>query len=186
MKDALRKAEMALNREMDKQIEIMYSTAAVILWRKGWRKLRIMRRFAQTQLIWDECAEWGVDKSMLQMLEDETGIELTLHDYDRSYHEFAYLDGRAWNGKLLNKAQVTYMHQQQLKWMPLLILACILISLHRDEHWGAERIERFVWQVDEIRKKLGVDPKEYTKLMESETDMRRTDIWAEKANRKGA
>lgn len=171
---------------MDKQIEIMYSASAVIWWRYGWRRLRIMRRFLTTQTVWDECADHGIEKSMLQMLEEETGIEMSLSGYDKSYHELAYMDGAAWDGKYLSLQQTVYMHQQQRKWMAPLLLACICLSLHRDEHWGADRIARFIADIDALRQELGEDPKKYTALMESETDMRRSDIWAETKSRKEA
>lgn len=177
---ALRKAELALTAEMNKQLTIMYCSTAVILWRDyGWRKLRIGRRFSTTQKVWDECANWGYEKSMLQMLEEETGIEMQLSGFDKSYHELAYMDEKAWNRKLLTLPQVIYMHQQQRKWMAPLILACICLSLHRDEHWGADRISWFIQQIDAVRQQLGENPKKYMELMEHETDLRRTDIWAD-------
>ena len=168
----LKKVEMELNREMAKQIEILYAASSVIWWREyGWRKTRIMRRFNTSAEIWGECADHGIYKSMLQMLEEETGIEMQLSGYDRSYHEFSYLDGDAWDGKLLTLPQTIYMHQQQKKWLAPLILACICLSLHRDEHWGPERIARFIQQVDAMRQEYGERPDRFRALMKEVTDL---------------
>ena len=168
----LKKIEQELNKEMMKQIHILYAASSVIWWREyGWRSTRIMRRFQTTTEIWGECADHGIYKSMLQMLEEETGIEMSLSGYDRSYHEFSYLDGDAWDGKLLTLEQTVYMHQQQKKWLAPLILASICLSLHRDEHWGAERIARFIGQVDALRQQYGEDPKKYRALMQEKTDL---------------
>ena len=139
--NALKKSERALTAEMNKQLSIMFCSTAVILWRDyGWRKLRIMRRFATIQEVWTECADYGTEKSMMQMLEEETGIEMTLSGFEKSYHDLAYLDDSAWDRRQLTLPQVIYMHQQQIKWMAPLILASICLSMHRDEHWGYDRI----------------------------------------------
>lgn len=168
----LKKIEQELNAEMYKQIQILYAASSVIWWQEyGWRKTRIMRRFQTTTELWDECNQWGVKKSMLQMLEEETGIEMQLSGYDRSYHEFSYLDGDAWDGKFLTLPQTIYMHQQQKKWLAPLILACICLSLHRDEHWGPDRIARFIQQVDKMRQEYGERPDRFRKLMEEVTDL---------------
>ena len=168
----LKKVEMELNREMAKQIEILYAASSVIWWRDyGWRSTRIMRRFDTTTKVWGECADHGIYKSMLQMLEEETGIEMQLSGYDRSYHEFSYLDGDAWDGKLLTLPQTIYMHQQQKKWLAPLILACICLSLHRDEKWGANRIAKFISQVDAMRQEYGERPDKFRQLMTEVTDL---------------
>ena len=169
---AIKKARQDLSREMDKQIDILYAASAVVWWVEyGWRTTRIMRRFQTSTEIWTECADHGIYKSMLQMLEEETGIEMQLSGYDRSYHEFSYLDGDAWDGKLLSLPQTIYMHQQQRKWLAPLILACICLSLHRDEHWGADRIARFISQVDQMRQEYSERPDRFRKLMEEVTDL---------------
>ena len=63
-----KKVMQDITKEMHKQIDIFYAAAAVIWWKEyGWRETRIMRRFDTTTKLWDECNEWGVKKSMLQM-----------------------------------------------------------------------------------------------------------------------
>lgn len=178
---AYKKATQTLTRELHKQIDIMYAASAVVWWREyGWRSTRILRRFEKTTKIWDECNGWGAKKSMLQMLEEETGIEMRLSGYDRSYHEFSYLDGDAWDGKMLNNAQLIYMHQQQVKWLAPLVLACICLMLHRDEHWGPERIAKFIGYVDAMRQELGENPEKYRQLMREVTDVPEDRMWGKR------
>lgn len=173
----LKKAQLQLGAEMNKQIDIIYSAAAIVLWRNGWRTLRIMRRFVTTMEVWDECAEHGTHKSMLQMLEEETGIELQISGFDKSYHDLDYLDGSHWDGHIPTVWEQIYMHQQQRKWMAPLVLAAFCISLHRDEHFGSDRIGRFISQIDQLRQEIGEDPEDYTNLLESETDITHDMIW---------
>lgn len=179
--NALKKATQELNKEMDKQIDILYAASGVVWWTEyGWRTTRIMRRFQTSTEIWTECADYGVSKSMLQMLEEETGIEMQLSGYDRSYHEFSYLDGDAWDGKLPTLPELIYIRQQQKKWMAPLILASICLTLHRDEHWGADRIARFIGQVDALRQKLGENPEKHKALMREKTDLPEGEIFRRK------
>lgn len=71
----IRNANRDIDRELTKNINIVYPAVAYVLWtRYGWRKLRITRFFEVSREVWQECAEAGVEKSMLSMLEDETGI----------------------------------------------------------------------------------------------------------------
>lgn len=155
---AVRKAEAALQEELWKQYDIVYSCASIVFWRDyGWRTSRIHHRFATTQKCWDECAEYGTKKSMMEMLEDETGIELQIAGFDKSYHELKYLDASKWDGTLPTLQERIYMLHNQKKWVAPQVLACMCLSLHRDEGWGAERIARFIQLFDQERSRVGMD-----------------------------
>lgn len=157
---AIRKAEAELERALWDQYDLIYSCAAVVFWKDyGWRTARIHRRFETTHKTWDECAEYGVRKSMLEMLEDDTGIELMLSGFERSYHDFKYLDASVWDGAPPTKQERLYMLHNQKKWIAPQILACMCLSLHRDEGWGAERIARFINQIDQERLFVGMSKK---------------------------
>lgn len=175
----IREAQKAIQKELNKQLDIIYPAAAIVLWRSGWRTLRIMRRFVTTMEIWGECHQYGPAKSMLQMLEEETGIELSLSGFEKSYHEIDYLDGSRWDGHTPSPYELLYMYQQQKRWMPPLILASFCLSLHRDEHYGLERIARFIAKVDQLRSETGEDPAEYNRIMEAETGITHAMIWGE-------
>ena len=175
--NALKKSQVDLNREQLKQLDIIYPACALVWWRDyGWKETRIMRRFLTTQTVWDECADYGLEKSIFQMLEDETGIEMML-DGVKSYHEYAYFDAAMWNGKPLDMAQTIYMRQQQKKWIAPMILASVCISLHRDEKWGYERLADFISKVDGLRRDLGEDPKAYYQKLYDVTGINWRTMW---------
>lgn len=184
---ALRKADQELSRELNKQVDIIYPACAIVWWREyGWKETRIMRRFVTTQEAWDECAAAGLSKSILQMLEEETGIEMSLSGYERSYHEFSYLDGTVWNGKPLDLPQSIFMRQQQKKWLAPMLLACICISLHRDERWGYERLSGFIQKVDQVRQQLGEDPNRYYQELFETTGINWRSMWGKEGKERKA
>ena len=161
----LQKAFNALKAETHKQVDIFYCAAGVVLWRQGWRLTRIKRRFATSTKAWHECGDYGPTKSMLEMFEEETGIELTVSGYDKSYHEYAFLDGSKRNGKRPTIQQAIRIRQMQKDWVGLMIFACLCLSMHRDEGYGYDRIVKFITAVDEIRRELGdKDTEAYKKL----------------------
>ena len=56
MKDALREADKALQKEMEKQVDMIYSAMAIAFRRYwGWGALRVRRLMDKTQETWDEC-----------------------------------------------------------------------------------------------------------------------------------
>jgi len=162
--------------EMNKQVNIILPAAAVVLWKQfGWRKVRILRRLVTTSKVVNECGQMGPMKSVMQMLEEETGIELQLSGYP-SYHEFSYLDSNKWDGKGLTKPQMVAMYGKMAKWIAPQIIAGICLALYRDEGFGAERLGRFISGLDAIRKELGEVPKSYKELLEKETDIKAADL----------
>lgn len=168
---AVNKAYEKVNVEMKKQLGIIMPAAAVVLWKDfGWRKTRIIRRFNTTAKAVNECADYGPAKSMMQMLEEETGIELQFADF-QSFHEFQYLDSEKWDGKGLTPMQMIAMYGRMKKWIAPQILAGLCLALHRDEGFGAERLGRFIGAVDAMRQELGEDPKRYTAALEEATDI---------------
>ena len=174
--NAVNKAVGKLQKELKKQISIIFPAAAVVLWQQfGWRKVRIMRRFATAQEIAHECGRYGPAKSMLQMLEDETGIELQLEGY-QSYHDFQYLDSEKWDGKGLTRPQMIAMYGKMAKWTAPQLLAGLCLALYRDEGFSTVRLGRFIQGVDALRKGLGENPDAYRKMLEETTDIDPKDL----------
>lgn len=166
MDKAVIKANRELDTEMKRQLNMIYPVFANIFWKEyGWRKTRIMRVFLTSQDVWEECAATGTEKSMLSMLEDETGIELSIPN-KKSFHELAYLDNNRWDGKPPTKMQLLYIRQQQKEWIAPMLIACMCLSLHRYYGYGPERIARFVNQVQAIRFERGNKEKNYRDLLD--------------------
>lgn len=100
MRDALRDAEMALQKEMEKQVDMIYSAMAIAFKRYwNWGALRIRRLMDKTQETWDECGSTN-ELSMLEMLENETGIEIRNHELGKSWHDLAYLNAKIDMGRM--------------------------------------------------------------------------------------
>lgn len=169
MKSIEMRSNQELNQELTKQLGMMYSVMAIVLWKfYGWRKERIYKLVNITQEVWEECANYGTEKSMLEILEEETGIEIAMPG-KKSYHELKFLDASTWDGKPPTKMEFLYIREQQKVWLPSLLLACICIALHRKEKWADERIGKFVNYVQDLRMELGKNPKPYYKHLEEET-----------------
>lgn len=100
---------------------------------------------------WNECA---VDDtaSMLTMLEKETGIELRIPG-EKSFHDLVYLNGTP--REKMSDMQIIYMRQKQKKWMGTAILASVMLSMHREYGFGADRDTQLMQQIADIEQEYG-------------------------------
>lgn len=149
MRDALKQAEINLQKEMEKQVDMIYSAMALALsvwW--GWGSKRIHGLMDKTQEVWDECGATN-EVSMLQMLEDETGIEIRNHELGKSWHDLAYLNASIDMGRM-TRAQWIYMRQRQKDWIGPQVLACVFLALHRKYGFGPQRCLRLLHQIEEV------------------------------------
>lgn len=151
--DALRKAEIELEKEMKMQVDIIYSSAAIAFaryWNDGWGPLRIRRIFDETLEAWNE-----------------TGIEVKIPDTDKSWHDLAFLNSKIDMGRM-SRAQWIYMRQRQKQWIGAMVMACMLLALHRKYGFGPERLLRLMSQIDDIRIEFRYDRKALIKACEEE------------------
>lgn len=141
------------------EVAIIYSSAAIALSRYwGWGKKRITDLADLTQVVWHECAQTNL-KSMPQMLEEETGIEVQNGD-GQSWHDLGFLNVDVdvrWNRKTA-RSQWIYMRKKQQKWVSPNVTACLLLSLYRKCGFGAERCGRLVTQMIGVQNEYGRDP----------------------------
>ncbi len=86
---------------------------------------------------------------MIQMLENESGIELRIPETDKGWRELAYLNAKINVGRM-SKAQMVYMRQRQKKWIGAMLMACLFLSLHRKYGFGKDRLVRLMGQIHEI------------------------------------
>lgn len=151
---ALRDAERRMEEECNRQFFVMYGAFGIALhdnW--GWGQKRVLDLYRTTDDIWHEVGETN-RKSMLQLLEEETGIELRLTDSDRSWHELRFLNAEVDDQmKQLTLGEAIFMRMQQTRWMSAMIQACLLLALYRLHGFGPERLSRLLGQVDDIREK---------------------------------
>lgn len=72
----------AMYKQINQITPQVYAGIALALHRKhGWGYNRINDLFAESQIIWQECVDSGVD--MIKMCEEETGIEVLRRTTER-------------------------------------------------------------------------------------------------------
>ena len=170
------KATNELNRIKNEQSYLMYSAVFSILWQDyQWRENRIMRRLADSI----DVMRQGIqdDQSIFEVLEAETGIELTL-DGKKSYHEYAFLS-RDTQLKPINDFQYLHMIRHEQEWIPSVLIGAICIVLHRQDKWGFNRLSTFVNRVNILRNSLGENKKLYSDYMYEITGHRPEEMWKE-------
>lgn len=155
--DALKKADIELEKELHTQIGRVYSSIAIALNNDGWGSDKLKTLMDRTSAYWDECAKTN-EKSMIEMLYDETGIELKPDPNGKSWYEVPYLNAKLRTTRM-NKAQWIYMRQQQKKWVGAQVTACILYTLHRRWGYGFQRITKLLNDADAIRSDYNDNPK---------------------------
>ncbi len=148
---AMRKADAEMHNECRRQVMLVYGAAAVALknkWRFGQQK--ILDVFDSTDDVWHEC---GNDNkvSMLQLLEDETGIEIKLTNSSASWHDLDFLNGDIGRYEQITKAQYIFMRKRQTKWLGAIIQACLYLALYRDYGFGVVKLRNLMNEIDRIR-----------------------------------
>lgn len=169
MKNGLKKEDREFTIKSNIQLKMIYPAIVTVLWEQfGWRRAKITRRLEEAENIWYECSRYGLKKSVLEMLEEETGIEMKL-DGERSYHEFDFLDGKK-KQKRYTPAQLMLVRRQQVRWIPTMIQSVVCLALYRTDGWNVVRLGRLINAVNEYRVKLGEDPAAYKADLESKTE----------------
>ena len=152
-----RTADMALQKELHRQVGIIYSAAAIALHRYwGWGKDRIISLADMTREVWHECAKTNL-RSMPQMLEEETGVEVQCGD-GTSWHELAFLNADITKYDNMNISQFLYMRNKQVRWVAPNVMSCLLLSLYRRCGFGGDkRLPRVAAQIAGVREEFGND-----------------------------
>ena len=163
----LQNVERQMNQEHDKQDRILRAAALIVMHRHwGWRQKRLLSLLEMIDEVISECGETN-KKSMIQMLDEETGIELQNGD-GKSWRDLAFLNAEVDVGKL-TMSKLIYMRQQELRWIPSLITAYILLALHRKCGFGSDRCARVYAQIMETAEELGWKEKELAEACREET-----------------
>lgn len=144
----LQNVERKMNEEHDRKDRILRSAALLVMHRHwGWRQKRLLGLLEMIDEVISECGETN-KKSMIQMLDEETGIELQIGD-GKSWKDLAFLNAEVSTGNMTIQ-KLIYMRQQELKWIPSLITAYILLALHRKCGFGSDRCSRVYAQIMEV------------------------------------
>lgn len=163
----LQNVERQMNQEHDRQDRILRAAALIVMHRHwGWRQKRLLSLLEMIDEVISECGETN-KKSMIQMLDEETGIELQNGD-GKSWRDLAFLNAEVDVGKL-TMSKLIYMRQQELKWIPSLITAYILLALHRKCGFGSDRCARVYAQILEASEEFGWSGQKLTDACRLET-----------------
>lgn len=153
----IRQAEKQMEPEIRKQIDIYYSAVSIALHRHwNWDTERIMTMYDATQKAWNECAASN-RVSMVQMLEDETGIELR-NETGKSWHDICYLNSdHPMNYKAMDPYTFYAMRVKQNEWQGTLVFACILLGMYRRFGFKTEWMAKLVEQTVAVREEFSFD-----------------------------
>lgn len=163
----LRKIEREMDRELDRQVRLIYASTAIALKRAHhWEKQGILKLMDLTHEVWEECAATN-EKSMIQMLDEETGVELQNGD-GKSWQDLAFLNARIDMGQM-TLPQWIYMRQQQKKWIPAQVTAGILLALHRKCGFDSDRIAETYARILEVEEEVGYKEDRAIALCSEET-----------------
>ena len=177
MMKMIRKADKEVTQEGGRQIDILYHAAGIALNRyHGWKGLRIERLVEVSLTTYDDCAASN-DISMIELLWNETGIDLVREDTDRPWYDVIYLNSEKDDGRQMTGAQVLAMLQGEKKWLPSQIMASLLLSFHRKEGWGDERLFRIFTEIQAVKAEFGSDPKALKAECDRLTGFKVADDW---------
>lgn len=177
---AYRKAYKKIAEESLRQCYLIYGAAGIALYRHWNRKkTAIYRLFDLSRQIWNECAQDN-NRSMIQMCEKETGIEIQNGD-GKSWKELPYLNSEIDTG-MYTSAQLVYIRQQQVRWIAAQVTACILIALHRKYRFGFDRCSRFYGQIMDAQAECNMDPQKVREMCLAETGINVSRIVTEENN----
>ena len=132
-----------LDRDLDKilheKMMLVYSCIGIVMRKRyHWEKNGILNLFEKCEEVWKECAKDN-SKSMVQMLDEEVGIEIQIGD-GKSWKEIAFLNAE-YDFPRLTRPQWIYMRMRQRKWILPQITACMLLALHRKCGFDSDQIE---------------------------------------------
>lgn len=150
----IKAAENDVRKEVDLQIDILYHSAALVLHRYGWTREQIEEFASVSNDTYSECADNAI--SLLQLLYDETGIELQRSDGLQSFKDILYL-GKKQQTKPLSAPEYLLMKQNQVKWVAAQITASIILALRRLDDWDDDECKAFFEDLEDQKWQFNLD-----------------------------
>jgi hypothetical protein len=166
----IKAAEYELMEGSVKWLDIVMCSSIIALSRYwGWKKDRLSKLQKIQEDAWNEVANDN-NKSMVQVLDEECGIELTNHE-GVSYKDVIYLNASIDPGVELNPYQYLAMRQNQAKWTEAQITACVILAMHRKEGWGFNRSRELLERMQQIKEEYDYDREKLIAAALSECDI---------------
>lgn len=141
-------SERAYSQELDKQW-VVVNGAAVALFKAyyNWSDARTMRIFAETANIWRAIHADAKIVEIMYLLEDETGMVLTLKG--KSWKDVDVFQ-EGYEETVTTYTRLDYLFDILKPWIANGIIASILIALHRLEGWGNRKNFRSFWKISMV------------------------------------
>lgn len=160
----LAKIERQLQGEAERQMGIIFPATAIALKKYyEWGSLRIEHLFDEVSIVYDECSEGGLTVSMIQMLEEQTGINLKAEPNGKSWRELCFLNHEITLGSpkktQFTEAQIYAMRVQQIKWVSPAVLAAVFIALYRKFRFSRPMLQELMGYIDQIRQQYNFKAK---------------------------
>lgn len=170
-RDAFERANNRMQEETAEQCSRLYGAACIALHRH-WNKkqLSLTRLFQLVHETWIACANDNT-VSMIQMCEEETGIELMNED-GKHWKDLAFLNYSIdMDPAKMTNAQWVVMRNNQIRWVRPQVMACLLIALNKKYRFGFERCGKIYAQIEEIEREYGCKPYRLRDACLNETGM---------------
>lgn len=180
MKNALQKSTARIDREADRAMHLLFSSMLIFLHRKyGMGKVRLGRFIDEMLVAFNECGGTN-ERSMIQILDEETGLEIRCDDGSQ-WRDYPYLNAALWDRKQPSYAQAIYIRQRMLKWVYPSLLATMLLAVSRRFGWKSDKLVTVYNGITETRNEFHSNPKELKMAAEQITgisyDLRNGTIW---------
>lgn len=150
----IKAAEKEVEKEVNTQIDILYHSAALVLHQYGWDREQIEEFASVSNDTYPECADNAT--SLLQLLYDETGIELQRSDGLQSFKDVLYL-GTKEQTRPLSAPEYLVMKQNQVKWVAAQITASIILALKRLGDWDNDKCGAFFEDLEDKKWQYNID-----------------------------
>ncbi len=153
------KAARDFRREVSRQIDIVYGAAEIALYREyGWKK-RLVKVFTSANDVFMKECGFEQNKSVPQLLEEVTGINLKVDENGRSWRDLAVFNYGMLRTKYRHQSPAVQMlmYQQQKKWMGVCLMSALLVSLARNYSFGQTRLLRTMNDVADIEAEFDQD-----------------------------
>lgn len=144
-----RKIYADLEKELMYRSKLNFSAFALVMYRKhGFRKARLNTVLNECIDSFHECSKTN-EKSMVQMCDEETGIELQCGD-GKHWYDLPYLNHEVWDKQMPSQEKLIAIMIAEKKWIEAQVNAGILIAMHRLHGWGYERLAQLYADMQEI------------------------------------
>ena len=134
MADALKNAMKANAKQTEELAKKIYACMAIELYKDGWRDKRLENMCKSIRGVYDDLKQ--EDKSAVEILAEETGVELMSENSNKHWYEVPYLNGKVWDDYLekhMNKVNKALKDGNYKSKIVCQIHDELILKVHKDE-----------------------------------------------------